>query len=439
MDLKSTYKDLLSKSVEINSISTDSTYKNQVEKMAKWCATELSEIGFEIEYIEGYGNPIVLASLEISPKFPTVIHYGHYDVQPASKDDGWDSDPFILTERNGKYFGRGSTDNKGQFIAYFAVIKRLKSLNNLGYNVKFILEGNEETGSPLLNKFINDYKPKLSADFALISDGEQVNGQPTVDISYRGTINAELTIFGPTNALHSGLYGGIINNPANLIVQILSEISKPSGKTPIFGQTRADITEQDEKNMKDNTFDFKGFTESTGVKNPLLDNSQEIYHTLGFTNVIELTGITSGYTGEGFRNAIPSSATAKINVRFEPGLQPEEVVNLLSDKIKSLAPSDTKYIFDVKDTSHGIKMESKNEYFLKVKNLLETTYQKPVFYNYCGATLPIAFELSKGLKIPTIFTGLANADCNMHGANENIDIETIEKGLEFLYKFLKSD
>ena len=204
------YKKLLQEAVRLQSVSTSSQYQEQIKQMVAWYKNLFEQNQFSVKVIEGYDNPIVLASYAADPSYKTVLIYGHYDVQPASKDEGWDNEPFELAERDGRLIARGAIDNKGQVLAHLVNVFELLKGKNLRYNVKFMIEGNEETGSPHLEGFIQDNQELLKTDFVMISDGEISGGVQNLEVAFRGGFNSALTISVGTQDLHSGLYGSEI-------------------------------------------------------------------------------------------------------------------------------------------------------------------------------------------------------------------------------------
>ena len=220
------YRDILSKLVSFKSISTNDNFIDDIENIVNFLENLFKQFGFYVEIIRGYSNPIVYASYVVDESYKTALIYGHYDVQPASIEDGWFSEPFNLTEKDNRFYARGVADNKGQFLVYLITITNLIKTNNLKYNIKFIIEGNEESGSPNLHKFLEDYKETLKSDFVLFSDGELTSGVPTIDIGFRGVLNLTLTIQTSQKDNHSGLYGGAVPNPVVVFADIVSKIYK---------------------------------------------------------------------------------------------------------------------------------------------------------------------------------------------------------------------
>jgi acetylornithine deacetylase/succinyl-diaminopimelate desuccinylase-like protein len=436
MELVNSYLSKLKQAVAIKSISTDPSYKDEIQKMVEWLDKELSGMGFNIKVFHDYANPIVLAYFEADPSYKTVLLYGHYDVQPAKVEENWNSEPFELSEDSNKVYARGAIDNKGQFLLYVAAIEKLIQEKELGYNVSFLIEGNEETGSPKLSQFISDNKDSLNIDFALISDGTLHNNKPTVEVTFRGNVNSQLTIYGPKTEQHSGAFGGIVYNPINALIEVLAKLTNHLSDVKIKIPGSEGPTQNDLQKMKTAPFDYKSFKEITGQDKPPYDDQVEIYKRLGFDNVIGITGIQAGYTGEGFRNSIPSKASAKINFRHNPSVDPKVVAHELTTFFKKNIPEYIKYEYECDDLAPGARLDIENEYAEKANKVLTDVYGSQVLYAYIGGTLPIADNLSTELKKPALFIPLANDDSNMHGPNENFDRKLIEKGLEFVYKFL---
>lgn len=435
MNLYDEYKTKLAKAIKIKSISTDPHFSDQITEMSEWCVNEFKKAGFEVRVFTNYKNPIIYATYTVDKNLPTVLQYGHYDVQPATLEQGWNYEPFELSEDNAHLFARGVVDNKGQFIIYLTALENLIKEGKLKYNVKFILEGEEEIGSPSMEKFVNDNLDLLKSDFALISDGTISNSNPAISVSFRGTFNAEITVFGPKIDLHSGSYGGVVNNPINVLGELISKITTNNGETNFLIDKVEDPDSLDIQNLSDNPYKPKEFKTNTGV-DPIATGGLDFYKKIGFANTIQVTGIQGGYTGEGFRNAVPSKATAKVNVRLNPNLNANEAAKEFKNYIAQNMPKDIEYIVEIDHASQGVKMDLKNEYTKKASKILQEVYGEKVIYEYVGGTIPIAYDLSKRLGMPALFVGFANDDCNMHGPNENFDIDLAKKALTFAYRIL---
>src|SRR3989344_49433 len=286
------FKKLLKEFVAIPSVSTDPIYKDSIKKASKWLASYCSKSGMKAKIITGYDNPIIIAKTPYKVGKETVLIYGHYDVQPAQKEDGWKTDPFILTEKQGRLYGRGATDNKGQILTHLYSIAGLIKENRLSYNVTFFIEGNEETGSPNLSKFIRKYKKELECDCVMISDGALApENLPALECSFRGVANMEVILETALDDVHSGLFGGVTPNAAEELAKIVGSL-----------------------------------TDLVGKKNGFKVKTTRYDKRVGLDRTVEVTGFSSGYTGTGFRNSIPCKAVAKLNLRSKPNEDPNDFV-----------------------------------------------------------------------------------------------------------------
>lgn len=430
------YLALLKEFLSFKSVSTDSQFKDEVKKTAEWLNTLFADNGFETKLVEGYGNPIVLSSFNKIDRAPTALLYGHYDVQPASQEEGWSSDPFSVTEKDGRLVARGSVDNKGQVLIHIASILELIKSGNLKYNIKFIIEGNEETGSPDLVKFIEDYKKELTSDFVIFSDGQLTMGHPVIDIGYRGIFNTTLTVKTSDKDNHSGLYGGSIPNAATELIRIISKLHDVNGVLQLEGLDNT-IEKLDKAIVDDNMkvpFENSEFLSNTGAKTKL-NKDINFYLQTGYLTSAEVTGFKAGYTEEGYRNAIPGKAMAKINFRISPLHSAEDVKKKFEDFVKQHAPDYIEYNFDVSEINEPIDIDINNQYMSAVKTLLEKVYNTEAYFKACGAIVPVAGLFKDVLNVPVVSVGLGNEDCNMHGANENFTIDLVKKGLEFSKTF----
>jgi len=426
-----TYKLLLQQAIQFRSVSTDSKFLPQIEGMVTWLAETFQKHNFKVERFEGYANPIILASYEINQNAKTCLVYGHYDVQPAEKSEGWDSEPFEVYEDNERLYARGVVDNKGQVLVYIATVFDLINQNKLKYNVKFILEGNEETGSPRIADCIKDHKDKLACDFVMISDGEISGQSPVIELGFRGGANTTLTLKTASNDLHSGIYGGIAPNAANQLAKFLASLYDDQNKitVPNFYDEVDEITETA------TTFSKEEFEKITGCKAVL--NEPEIDPSLqtGLRPSIQVTGIQSGYTGDGYRNGIPAKAVAKINFRLVKSQDPEKILKQFEEYIKKTLPPYVSYTFETTDPYEGIKLDINNEYVHEAEKILEQSFSTKPIRKYSGGGLPIVTLFNELLKVPQVLVPLGNGDCNMHGANENFDKKILQKALDFSEKF----
>ena len=313
MDTQAYYRQLLGEVLKFKSISTNKQYVEEIEATVLWFENLFKTNGFEVVTARGFGNPIIVASVVVDEKLPTCLVYGHYDVQPAEMSDGWKSDPFTLTEREGRLFGRGVVDNKGQVLIHIATVLQLLKEKKLNKNLKFMIEGDEETGSPLMEKFVNDKKYLLTADYTLISDGEMNIESPVIEAGFRGGLNSTLTIRSAKADQHSGIFGGAIPNSAGIMANVLSKIVDESGKVlvPNFFDKVDPIEGELKENNESLPFNESEYMRVEGVNYLTKISGVDVVSQVGLLPTIQITGLNSGYVGEGYRNSVPSVTTAK--------------------------------------------------------------------------------------------------------------------------------
>lgn len=417
------YLELLTKLVSFKSISTDPAYQSEITKLVKWLTAEFKAHGFTTQILQGpTANLVIFASYVHNPTFPSVLIYGHYDVQPAKKNDGWNSDPFTIKTKNGRLYGRGVVDDKGQIAIHIATVFDLILQGKLAYNIKFLIEGNEETANPDLPELLKSHKSELACDYVLVSDGEIINDRPTIDASLRGGFNVKVTYTTANTNLHSGIYGGAIPNAAFELAKFVSHL-KP------FTQDVDPITSDQISNNKSIPVDLK----SVGVKAQF--GTHDFYSQTGLNPSIEITGFKSGYIDSGFANIVPSSAEVRLNFRIVTSQKPVKIFNLFKQYLAKNTPKFVQYTVEPHGFHNPVKLNSDSEIYKKAEKLLEQIYQHPVFYQNVGGAIPFISDVKETLGIDTLSVSLANSDCNMHGINENFRIDLIEKGLRFSQLF----
>ena len=431
------YTKLLSEFIKFKSISTDPQYKDEIKKTVDWLVKLLKQNKFKVNIFDKYANPIILAEYNVSKNAKTVLIYGHYDVQPANKEDGWQSDPFVLTKRDNKFYARGVVDNKGQFFIHLISIIHLIKENKLNFNIKFLLEVNEETGSDGIPKFIKNNKQLLRSDIVLISDGEMPY-QPVLTASFRGTFNITLKVKTASNNLHSGLYGGPTPNAGLELAKILAQLYNSDYTVDINNFYKKDpkINPVLLKQLQDFDKSRESVLKHTGVKYFHNYKCNSFSATVGLSTMFTITGIKTGYIGDGYSNIIPNIAIAKLNFRVAQGQDPRKIFEVVKNKVKQIAPKYVEWEFvDMSEIVDPVMVNVNSKEFKEVTNLLEKVYNLPVLVDYCGATLPIVVDIKNELKTDPLLVSLGNDDCNMHGVDENFDIGLIKKGIEFSLVF----
>ncbi|MDQ6985007.1 MAG: M20/M25/M40 family metallo-hydrolase [Candidatus Dojkabacteria bacterium] len=427
------YLNLLKQIIQLKSVSTDHSFKDECALTAKWLNELFNDNGFETKIHEGYGNPIVVASYVADESFETCLIYGHYDVQPAEKEDGWNHDPFDVYEENGRLYARGVVDNKGQVLIHIANIIDLIKDGKLAYNVKFMIEGDEETGSPKLPDFIKEHKADLACDFFLISDGEIISDNPVIDAGFRGGANTKLVIKTASTDLHSGLFGGVAPSAAHEAAKFVANLKDSNNQVTIpgFYDDVDSISDEILENNKNIPFDMDEITNITGIKALKNEEGVDYYSQVGLRPTIEVTGLDSGFTDEGYRNSIPALATVKVNFRLVKNQNPNEVIEKYKQYIASVMPEYVEWDLQVTDPYEASKMNLDNKYVQIVKDKLTKSFGKAPYLAFSGGGLPIVILYQKYLGTDGVLAGLGNADCNMHGTNENYNIDILKKGLEF--------
>lgn len=436
-------KDLL----RIASISADPAYKNEVLNCADAVAKHLKNAGADnVEICETKGYPVVFGEKIVDKNLPTVLVYGHYDVQPADPLELWESGPFEPVVKKtelhpeGAIFARGSADDKGQFFMHVKAFEAMMKTNSLPCNIKFIIEGEEEVGSVSLAGFLEENKEKLSCDVILISDTHiYSNEQPTVTTGLRGLSYMEVEIEGPNRDLHSGLYGGAVPNPINVLAEMIAKLHDEDGKITIDGfYDNVEIVSAEDRaemnKLKDNPEEFKKSIGLNGVE------GETGYTTLERTSIrptLDCNGIWGGYIGEGAKTVIPSKASAKISMRLVPYQTDEEITEKFTKYFEKIAPASVK----VKVTPHHGGMPyvlpSDTKEFLAAKKAMEKAFGKEVLPYRSGGSIPITSLFEKILGAKSVLMGFGLDSDAIHSPNEHYGLFNFYKGIESIPYFFE--
>ena len=434
--------------LKIPSISADTNYKNSVRKAAEWLSNSISKTGCEnVEIIETKGHPIVFGEKIIDEKLPTILIYGHYDVQPPDPLDLWDNPPFepvIKKTKNhpeGAIYARGACDDKGQTFMHIKALEIMISKNELPCNVKLMIEGEEEVGSSNLEFFVKENQKKLKSDVILISDtGILNNDQPSITTGLRGLSYMEVKLTGPNRDLHSGLYGGTVANPINVLCQMISSLKDENNKITIpgFYDDILDVSDSERKEMSKVPFDLELFKKSLSIGS--------VYGEKGFTTperksirpTLDVNGIWGGYSGEGAKTVIPSEANAKISMRLVPNQNWKKISNLFIKHFKSIAPDSVNV--DIK-THHGGQayVTPTNSIAYKAAHLAyKKSFGKPPHSVRDGGSIPIVPMFEEVLGCKTILMGFGLDSDSIHSPNEHFGVFNFFKGIETIPYFHKN-
>lgn len=416
------YKELLSEFISFKTVSSTLLSREDVKSCIEWLESLLKTNEFEtiVSDLEN-SNPIVFGEYHLSDKAETVLLYGHYDVQPANDLKSWKGNPFNLIDDKGSLYARGVADNKGQILIHLYTIFELIKKRTLKYNIKVIIEGNEETGSKFLPDFIENNKEILKADFIVISDGELSNNNPTLEIGFRGNANLSIELKSAISSVHSGMFGNSVPNSIVEISKLISSIYNDNYSINIGGLFGG-IDESNNKYQElisPNNLAYKKIIKNLQFKKTFAKDDFEFQYQNGLMPSLIITGINGGHYEEGYANIVPNRSKIKINVRFAPFQEADIILKNLEEEIKRKINPYIDYEINYSSITQGIVLDIDNNYFTRVKGLLEKVYKKECVYKFVGGSLPIINSFIQHLEIPLLSIPLANSNCNMHGVNEN--------------------
>ncbi len=428
------YLEELKDYLRIPSISASEEHKDKMIECANFVADRLKSAGLKkVKLIKTEGNPLVYGEWLGAPGKPTVLIYGHYDVQPPDPYELWDNDPFDPVIKDGNIYARGSDDNKGQNLVHIKSVEAyLKTEKKLPVNVKFLIEGEEEVGSESIAKFLKTNKKFLACDAVLISDTSMyAPGVPTINYGLRGLAYLEVTLTGPNRDLHSGSFGGALANPINELAKIIAKLHDKNNKVtiPNFYKDVKKLTKKEKENIASLKFSDKKFAKEYGVKELQGEKGYSTLERLWARPTLDCNGIYGGYTGEGAKTVLPSKATAKISMRLVPNQDPKKVAREFTKYIKSLTPKSCKV--DVVDMHGGeAAMVPLDDPYLKAAaNATAKAFGKKTVFTREGGSIPIVVDFMKNLKSPVILMGFGLDTDDIHSPNEHYPLENFEKGI----------
>ncbi|MFA3782966.1 dipeptidase [Melioribacteraceae bacterium 4301-Me] len=420
--------------LRIKSVSALESYKDEVAKCAEFAAQKLKDAGMKrVEIFKTDGNPIVYGEwLEAQGK-PTVLIYGHYDVQPVDPIELWKSDPFEAEIRDGKIYARGANDNKGQHFVHIKSVEAFyKVTGKLPVNVKFILEGEEEVGSVSITKFIKEHKDLLKCDAVLISDTSMyAEDVPTISYGLRGLCYLEVQVTGPSKDLHSGSFGGAVANPINELAKIIAKLHDKNGKITIpgFYKNVMKLTAQEKENLKKLRFSDKELAKQVGVKELSGEKGYSTLERLWSRPTLDCNGIVGGFIEDGAKTIIPSKASAKISMRLVPNQNPKEIQREFIKYVKSLAPKSITVDFKIHHYGYPVVIDLNTKAIKAASNALSKAFGKKTVYTREGGSIPIVVDFVKELKSPVVLMGLGLDTDDIHSPNEHFHIKNFERGI----------
>ena len=430
--------------LRIPSISTLSEHKSDIRRAAEFAREELSRAGLAAELIEdqGDGNPLVYAEWLQAPGKPTILFYGHYDVQPPDPLEEWKSPPFDPEVRGDDIFARGACDDKGQvYIQIKAVESLLKTTSRLPVNVKFLLEGEEETGGEHIEAYVKTRPPRLKADAAVVCDTEMFAPElPTLCVGLRGMVYYELAVEGASHDLHSGVYGGAAPNPIMAIAEIVTALKDRNGRILIPGfydrvvppsQKERDAWARLPFNEKEYTEFEMGATELTG------EPGVPLFERVWARPTLEVHGIRGGFTGEGAKTVIPARAVAKISTRLVADQQVDESIRRFTDAVKAATPRGVTAEVKVLHSGAPSLTNPDNPFIRAGAEALKETFGKDTVYIRSGGSIPIVGVFDRYLGIPSVMMGFGLPDDNLHAPNEKFHLPNFYRGIETIARYLE--
>jgi acetylornithine deacetylase/succinyl-diaminopimelate desuccinylase-like protein len=436
------YLDELKALLAIPSISALPEHQDDVRRCADWCAAEMRRIGLQnVRLIETAGHPVVYGDWLGAPGAPTILFYGHYDVQPVDPLDLWESPPFEATIRDGEIYARGSADDKGQvFMHLKAVEAHLKQTGRLPVNMKFILEGEEEVGSEHLDDFIKAHKQELAADVVVISDSPMfARGVPSICYGLRGLVYFQLDLRGSSTDLHSGSFGGAVANPAFVLAQMIAQMKDRSGRVriPGFYDDVQPLQDSERQAWASLPFNEKKYRKDFGIPKVYGETGYSTLERTWARPTLEVNGLLSGFTGEGAKTVLPAVAMAKISMRLVPNQDPNKIADLFQKYVDDLAPQTVA----LKVTRmHGGKpwMTSfDNPYVQAAGRAIEKGFGRAPIFTREGGSIPVVSTFQEVLGLPSVLFGVGLPDENAHAPNEKLDVSNFHNGIiasAFLYQ-----
>jgi acetylornithine deacetylase/succinyl-diaminopimelate desuccinylase-like protein len=440
------YVEELKQYLAIPSISALPEHAADTRRAAEWTADALRNAGMQnVRLMDTPGNPVVYGDWLGAPGKPTILFYGHYDVQPVDPVNLWTSPPFEATVRDGEIYARGAADDKGQVFMHIKAVEAfMKQAGSLPLNIKFFIEGEEEVGSVHLDQFVRDHKQDLAADVVVISDSPMFDrGVPSICYGLRGLAYFQIDLRGTKSDLHSGSFGGAVANPALVLAQILSQMKDRSGriKIPGFYDDVRELSEAERAEWRKLPFNETKYRKELGAPKLFGESGYSTLERVWARPTFEVNGLLSGFTGEGAKTVLPAVAMAKVSMRLVPDQHPDKIAQLFDDYLHKIAPKTV----DVKVTRmHGGKpwmTEFDNKYVRAAGRAIEQGFGKSPVFNREGGSIPVVSTFQEELGVPSVLFGVGLPDENAHAPDEKLDLGNFHNGIiasAYLYQEIAS-
>jgi len=423
------------------SVSADPKYKLNVLETADFVAQKLKEAGADhVEVCSTEGYPIVYGEKIIDANLPTVLVYGHYDVQPADPLELWHTPPFEPTLREGKIYARGACDDKGQFYMHVKAFELMMRTETLPCNIKFMIEGEEEVGSDNLGKFVAANTERLKADVVLISDTSMISMEnPSLETGLRGLAYMEVEVQGPNRDLHSGVYGGAVGNPATILCQMIASLHNENNEITIpgFYDGVIELSAEERKALNDAPFNLDDYKKDLDVDEVWGEKGYSTIERTGIRPTLEVNGIWGGYTGPGAKTVLPAKANAKISMRLVPGQDWKKISELFKTHFESIAPKSVKVKVHAHHGGTPYVTPTDSIAFKAASKAIEEAFGKQPVPTRGGGSIPIVALFEQELGIKTVLMGFGLDSDNLHSPNEKYDVFNYYKGIETIPLFHK--
>lgn len=436
---KQRFLDELFTALRIPSVSADKRFAKDVVRAGEWVKEQLIKAGAEkVELCPTKGYPVVYGEKIINPKLPTVLVYGHYDVQPPDPLELWHSPPFEPVLKEGKIYARGACDDKGQMYMHVKAFETMMKLNKLPCNVKFMIEGEEEVGSENLGDFVRANKERLKADIILISDTSMVaNDVPSITIGLRGLSYHEIEVTGPNRDLHSGVYGGAVGNPVNVLAEMIASLKDKNNHITIpgFYDDVVELTPAERKQMSEIPFDETDYKKHLDVA---ALHGEKGYSPLEHTTIrptLDVNGMWGGYTGEGAKTVLPSKAYAKISMRLVPNQNHEKITELFAKHFTSIAPPSVKVKVKPHHGGNPVLMPADSDAYKAAEKACEMSFGKKPLPTRTGGSIPIVALFEDVLGLKSLLMGFGLDSDAIHSPNEHFGVFNYLIGIETIVYF----
>jgi len=428
--------------LRIPSISTDPEYATEVRRAADWLGAHLRALGFPaVQLFETAGHPIVYAAYEVDPTRPTVLVYGHYDVQPPDPVALWTSPPFEPTIREGAIYARGACDDKGQlFMHVKAAEAYLKTAGTLPVNLKFLLEGEEESGSVHLAPFIEAHRELLAADVVVISDTAMfAPGVPSITYGLRGLAYVEVELTGPARDLHSGVYGGAVENPINVLARLIAGLHDEDHRImiPGFYDDVRPLTEEERRTFRELPFDEKAWMEEVGVSAVRTEKGYTILEAITARPTLDVNGIWGGYQGKGAKTVLPAKAGAKISMRLVPDQDPDDIVAKTRRYFEQHTPPTCKLRFTALHGGHPVLVDTRHPAMQAAAEAMARVFGRRPYFTREGGSIPVVADFKRLLGLDSVLMGFGLNSDAIHSPDEHFGLDRFRQGIESIVHFLE--